>query len=149
MRRRKRNRKKAFMLVYIQFLISAASVWMVLVAFDSEGNMNPLGYAAGVLFWLGILGGVISYIIFFRRTFRKPNVLKFFSNKPAVIADIVFIISLAATIFLVCTNSANQIAAVMFVFLLVLSLYSHFLLNGKIFTAILIENKKGKGDSRK
>ena len=111
-----RDKKKAFAIVYIQFLISAVSVWMVLGAFDAEGKLNTLGYTAGVLFWLGILGGVI--------------------------------ISLAATIFLVNRRNVNQIAVIMFIFLLVLSLYSHFLLNGKIFTAILIENKKGKGDSR-
>ena len=121
---------------------------MVLGAFDAEGKLNPLGYTAGVLFWLGILGGVVSYILFFRKAYKGPNVLKFFSNKPAMAADVVLIISLAATIFLANRRNVNQIAVMMFIFLLVLSLYSHFLLNGKIFTAILIENKKGKGDSR-
>ena len=143
-----RDKKKAFTSVYIQFLISAVSVWMVLGAFDAEGKLNPLGYTAGVLFWLGILGGVVSYILFFRKAYKGPNVLKFFSNKPAMAADVVLIISLAATIFLANRRNVNQIAVMMFIFLLVLSLYSHFLLNGKIFTAILIENKKGKGDSR-
>ena len=95
-----RDKKKAFAIVYIQFLISAVSVWMVLGAFDAEGKLNTLGYTAGVLFWLGILGGVVSYIIFFRKAYKGPNVLKFFSNKPAMAADVVLIISLAATIFL-------------------------------------------------
>lgn len=140
-----RKINKRFMVVYIQFLISALSVWMVLAAFDAEGNMKPLGYAGGAVFWLGILGGVVSYIIFFRKKFHRPNVLKFFSNKPAMTADAVLIISLVVTIFLENRNYANKIVAVMFVFLLILSLYSHFLLNGKIFTKILIENRKKKG----
>lgn len=139
---KKISRKQAFTIAYIPFLISAASVWMILGAFDTEGNMNALGYIAGSLFWLGLLGGIGSYIYFFRKRYQGPNVLKFFSNKPAMAADVIFIISLAVNILLVKQDYTNRIVALLFIFLLLLSLYSHFLFNGKIFTKILIENKK-------
>lgn len=142
---RKISTKKAFVIVYIEFLVSAASVWMVLSAFDAEGNLSPLGYAGGILFWLGLFGGIISYAVFFRKRFKGPNVLRFFSNNAAITADVTAIVSLAAVILFANQTDVNQFAALLSTFLLQVGIYSHFLLNGKIFTEILIENKKQKG----
>lgn len=139
------EKRKEFFVVSVAFLISALSAWMILAAFDSEGNMNIWGYVAGVLFWLGLLGGIAGYILFFRKAYPKPNVLKFFSNKPAIAADGIFILSAAVTIYGTCRGGMNQIVEVAAIFLLLLSLYMHFLLNGKVFTEILLNSEKGKG----
>lgn len=136
--------KKKFMAVSTAFVISAASVWLVLAAFDPEGNMNAYGYVAGALFWLGLLGGIVGYFLCFRKAYEGPNVLRFFSNKPASVTDAVLIISAAATAYSVWKGTGNEIVILASVSLLMLSIYFHFLLNGKIFTEILLQHKKGR-----
>lgn len=124
--------------------MSAASVWLVLAAFDKEGNMNTLGYVAGAVFWLGLIGGIIGYILCFRKAYPKPNVWKFFSNKPAKAVDGILVLSAAVTIYGACRVETNELIVLMEIFLLLLSIYFHFLLNGKVFTEILQEDKKGR-----
>lgn len=137
--------KKKFTIISVPFLLSAVSVWMVPGAFDPEGNLNAMGYAAGILFWAGLLGGGISYFVCFRKRHLRPGFLKAFSNKPAAAADGTFLISLAALIVLSHLAQSIQAAELLFTFLLLLSVYAHFLFNGKIFSEILAENKRGKG----
>lgn len=136
--------KKKFLLISVSFFLSATSLWMVLGAFDQAGNMNALGYAAGVIFWLGLFVGIAGYIFCFRKAYPGPNILKFFSNKPAKVTDGILIVSAAVTIYGACRVETNELVILTAVFLLVLSLYFHFLLNGKVFTEILQENKKGR-----
>ena len=54
--------KKKFLLISVSFFLSAASLWMVLGAFDQAGNMNALGYAAGAIFWLGLFTGTLPSV---------------------------------------------------------------------------------------
>ena len=136
--------KKKFLLISVSFFLSAASLWMVLGAFGQAGNMNALGYAAGAIFWLGLFTGIVGYIFCFRKAYPGPNILKFFSNKPAKVTDGILIVSAAVTIYGACRVETNELVILTAVFLLVLSLYFHFLLNGKVFTEILQENKKGR-----
>ena len=136
--------KKKFLLISVSFFLSAASLWMVLGAFDQAGNMNALGYAAGAIFWLGLFTGIVGYFFCFRKAYPGPNILKFFSNKPAKVTDGILIVSAAVTIYGACRVETNELVILTAVFLLVLSLYFHFLLNGKVFTEILQENKKGR-----
>ena len=123
--------KKKFLLISVSFFLSAASLWMVLGAFDQEGSMNALGYAAGAIFWLGLFVGIAGYIFCFRKA-------------PAKVTDGILIVSAAVTIYGACRVETNELVILTAVFLLVLSLYFHFLLNGKVFTEILRENKKGR-----
>lgn len=139
--------KRKFLIISAAFFLSAASLWLVLAAFDQEGNMNMIGYAAGAVFWLGLLGGTAGYILCFRKAYPRPNVWKFFSNKPAVAADVILIVSAAVTIYGACRVETNEMVILTAVFLLLLGLYFHFLLNGKVFAEILLENKKGKGEN--
>lgn len=139
--------KRKFLIISAAFFLSAASLWLVLAAFDQEGNMNMIGYAAGAVFWLGLLGGIAGYILCFRKAYPGPNVWKFFSNKPAAAADVILIVSAAVTIYGACRVETNEMIILTAVFLLLLGLYFHFLLNGKVFAEILLENKKGKGEN--
>lgn len=139
--------KQKFLIISASFFLSAASVWLVLAAFDQEGHMNVLGYMAGTVFWLGLLGGIAGYIICFRKRYPKPNVWKFFSNRPAIAADGILIVSAAVTIYGACRVETGEMVILTAVFLLLLSIYFHFLLNGKVFAEILLESKKGKGEN--
>ena len=60
------------------------------------------------------------------------------------VTDGILIVSAAVTIYGACRVETNELVILTAVFLLVLSLYFHFLLNGKVFTEILRENKKGR-----
>lgn len=89
--------KQRFLLAAAAFFLSAASVWFVPAAFDETGSMNGLAYAAGALFWVGLLGGTAVYVLSFRKKYKRPNVLKFFSNGAALVSDGVLFISAGVT----------------------------------------------------
>ena len=109
--------KRKFLLISISFFLSAASLWMVLGAFDQEGSMNALGYAAGAIFWLGLFVGIAGYIFCFRKAYPGPNILKFFSNKPAKVTDGILIVSAAVTIYGACRVETNELVILTAVFL--------------------------------
>ena len=129
-----------FCVIYLGFLISAASVWLIPMSFDTKGNMNGMGYAAGAAFWAGLLCGILGYALCFRNM-ERPKMRHIFNNKPAIAADVVLAASLAVVIYSV-FREVNEIIGLMAAFLLLTSLYSHFLLNGKVFFYIINEQKE-------
>lgn len=129
-----------FGVIYLGFLISAASVWMIPMSFDTKGNMNGLGYVTGAVFWAGLLCGILGYILCFRNM-EKPGMRHIFNNKPAIAADVILVVSLAVVIYSI-YRGVNEMVGILAIFLLLISLYSHFLLNGKAFFYILNEKKE-------
>lgn len=144
------NQKSAFIIVYISFLVSALSTWLLPMAFDKTDHLSMAGYATGVIFWLGMLVGIVGYILFFGKKYGSPNITKMFQNIPAIVADVVFVLSLAGTIYSAIHFEINQWIAVTALFLLILSLYSHFLFNGKVFQHVYMEMmSSNKGMNKK
>lgn len=143
--------KKWFSLVMLAFAVSSVSVILVPFAVGKDGNLNSLGYAAGIMFWAGLLLGIAGYILLNKKaniqgkentekedTEKKkiPDVLRFFSNPPAKVMDGILIIGIIGTIYCGIHAEVNQIIAVVFLLFLVLGIYAHVLLNGKIYRCI-------------
>ena len=137
--------KKGFLGVMLAFFISSFSI-------NKSEELNTAGYISGVLFWLGLLTGSAVYFYLYyknkamiQRTIehpKKPAVINFFSNKPGSISDIVLIISLAVSIYCAVKITVNSAVVLIFLFLLLISIYGHFLFNGKIYRYICNMQKK-------
>ena len=129
------------------FAVSAASALLIPFALDSEGNLNGAGYAAGVMFWAGLIIGCAGYTgIRIREKLCKrklPSALCFFSNIPAAVMDCLLIAGIIGTICCTVNESANQMAAAVFLLFALAGIYAHFLLNGKLYQHIW-NNKSNK-----
>lgn len=44
------------------FLLSALTPALIPFAVDKNGDLTQIGYAAGALFWLGLLLGIAAYL---------------------------------------------------------------------------------------
>lgn len=138
--------KKWFLLVMLAFIISAASILLVPFSINAEGDLNILGYTAGVIFWAGFLAGTSGYIVLNKKIDIKPeikfanknlpDVMRFFSNPPAKVMDVFFIMGLIGTVYCASNAAANQVAAILFLVFMVAGLYAHILFNGKIYQYI-------------
>lgn len=137
--------RKRFAGVLAAFAISALSPVLIPFALDGDGNLNGAGYAAGGMFWLGLIAGIAGYILLYLRykkmqteetKRRRPSPLCFFSNRPAQVMDAVLIIGLIGTIYCIVNVTVNQIVAVVFLLLALTGIYAHFLLNGNVYQYI-------------
>lgn len=137
--------KKGFAGVMAAFAVSALSPMLIPFALNGDGNLNGAGYAAGAMFWLGLITGIAGYILLYLK-YRKrgtkkakrrlPSPLCFFSNRPAQVMDVVLIVGLIGTIYCTVNVTVNQILAVVFLLLALAGIYAHFLLNGDVYQYI-------------
>lgn len=138
--------KKWFLLVMLAFAVSSSSVLLVPFAVGEDGSLNTVGYVSGILFWGGLLAGIGGYILINKKTdFQRtedmeeknvPDILKFFSNPPAKIMDVILIIGIMGTIYCAANTAVSEIIATIFLLFLLVGIYSHILLNGKIYQSI-------------
>lgn len=108
--------------------------------------MNAVGYAAGGMFWAGLIAGVAAYILLCRTEKeqiqetapedKRPSGLRFFSNPPAKVMDAVLVVGIVGTIYCVVNITVNQMVAAVFLLLMLAGIYAHFLLNGKVYQYI-------------
>ena len=103
------------------FLLSALTPALIPFAVDKNGDLTQIGYAAGALFWLGLLLGIAAYLFLARKAKplteqagkrKLPSVICFFSNTPAIAADAVMIVSIAATIYCALHIEVNDFLAI-------------------------------------
>lgn len=135
--------RKGFLGVSAAFMVSAVTPLLIPFALDSEGNLNAAGYAAGLMFWAGLIAGCAGYALLWRksekkmpeeiRNEKKPAAIRFFSNRVSKITDIILIISFIVTVYCMVNTNANQTVAAVVLFIMLAALYLHFLLNGKIY----------------
>ena len=124
------------------FVIS--SLIMVLMPLTGNSNRPAVAYIPGIVFWLGLLGGVLFYSLSvwklkssdtYRRfeEERRIGALSPGATPEGLIADILFIpsliLSIAGTFFL----RLPDILMVAAMWIAILSLYGHFILNGKVY----------------
>lgn len=138
--------KKRFTVVLLLYAISAVTPVLIPFSMNSKGSLNPVGYLAGAMFWIGLAGGSIGYYLIIRKAKSeilnniskrsRPSALYFFSNRPAMATDIVLIISVIGTIYCAVNVTVNQIVAAIFLLLMLTGIYAHFLLNGNVYQYI-------------
>lgn len=155
MRHMKKKMKRQLMIPLCCFaLTSLAILIMPFTASSETGMQQGLGYAAGILFWAGLVSGIITFIAvnrknrkFIREQKEKGNLPAgrwFFRNQPAAVVDSLLIVSLTATIIIAAGASFGSVPEIIFLLVLVTTAYLHFLVNGNLFTYILLKEKAGK-----
>lgn len=144
--------KIIFGLTVLLFCISAISPVLIPFAIDENGMMNVMGYLSGGMFWFGLLSGGVLYIVLMikakpRRRGRRgkkqlPAIFRFFSNTVAKITDSLLIIGLCGTVYCSTGRVDSQIVVVIFLVLLLIGIYTHFLFNGKVYQYICNSKEK-------
>ncbi len=139
-----------FALILAAFLVSACTPLSVPFALGSDGTLNTLGRITGVLFWSGLIGGVLGYILLSRkrkkvpetapgeqkRSGRPPAPFRFFSTKAAVVTDTVMIFALAGVVFCALRSETPAPVAVVCLLLSLAGIYSHFIFNGNLYHSL-------------
>lgn len=152
-----KNIKILFAVVSVFFGISGFSVLLTPYSVMDNGKLAPAGYAAGILFWAGMILGIMAYVLLYREykktgiTEAKPahKLLRYVcSNPAATVADVLLAAALVMMVYVSVNIRFSQTVAMISLFLLVISIYAHFLLNGKVFRYIyknyLEKRKEGK-----
>lgn len=144
-----KNIKLLFGLTAGFFFISAVSVLLTPFSVNENGSLETIGYVSGVLFWAGLILGIAAYLMLIREYKKmavaeevpKRKIYCYVGNNPvAAAADILFAVSLIVTIYAAVNIRFHQTAALVFLFLLVVSFYAHFLFNGKVFRYLYRNN---------
>lgn len=140
--------RKGLLAVMGAYFLSSMSVVIVPFAVNGNGKLTAAGYTAGILFWLGLLAGSGGYVYLYSKNKEKmqglgrPAVVRFFSGRMGIAADITMIVSLTVSVYCAVKITVNPVVSLVFLFLLVLSVYGHFIFNGKIYRYICQNTKK-------
>lgn len=117
--------------------------------------VEELGFIPGILFWGGLLTGVVLQIVLetrLRSLFARYNVkrgtipktrnglLSFGSNPLAAVADVCLIVSVAATILAFILTKGTGYLCYVCLSILTFSFCMHCILNGRIY--IFVKNQK-------
>lgn len=151
------KRLKNMYFVYIFFLlIFSLSFALMPFGIGSDGQIKKIIYLIGAMFWIGLIGIIISSIqvsklgkIISERLEDNENdkkrvgIISFFQTKPAKIADLILIISLVLLIvFCVFTN--YTILKFLLISIVVFSFGMHCVLNGINYSYIANRKKRGR-----
>ena len=113
-------------------------------------------FFSGYVFWAGLLGGIVTQILlnaqrkaFFRRNHisyknskkSRVGILRFFANRPAMIADIVCGAALLGTVVSMIVTKGYGYVCYVFISLTVFSFILHCIFNGRNFDFILNKSK--------
>lgn len=160
-------KKKKFdrMLFYISLgCMVLLSISFMLMPFASERLIEGdsiINNVTGALFWLSLLGGYTTVIILNHR--RKhiimenetqhtdirdkyPGIIRVFSNIPAKIADITFVIGLVGFIICIATANSDKFITYIMLSVTVLAFHMHCMLNGKNYVYIKSAKMRSEQD---
>ena len=113
-------------------------------------------FVSGIVFWTGLVGGSVMQIMLNAQRkdfFRKNNIsykntkksragiARFFTNRPAKIADVSFCVSLMATVIALIATKGYGYLCYVFISLTVFSFVLHCIFNGKNFDFVLNKSK--------
>lgn len=143
-----------FKIAEIILCISALSILLVFFANYSGNVFNIItAYLMGVVFWGGLIAGYVLLFIVNKhrkqksssqKAEKKPKfgIITFFSNKPAIIADVVMCLSLVLTIVFTFVHVLNDGLWTVFGSIFLCAIHLHIIFNGANFKYIKsIENK--------
>lgn len=128
------------------FIFSVSFLLMPIEDGNTDNGLSLFSFAAGVMFWLGlIVGSIMQLVLSIKRknwlskhkqslcTENQPRIgiISFFKNKIAIAFDVVFILSWIGFVFsLVLTNTVGYVCYV-FAGLVSFSFCAHCIFNGK------------------
>lgn len=145
MRRAKRVGRNLLALSLIGYAATALSVLMIPLAIDGNGNLTAAGYTAGSMFWLGLIFGLVFFILAWKKVHNEPfyqkikswfgpGAFSFGRNRPALISDILCGISLIALILGNTIWHFPDLVTTGILIIFVLTFLWHFVLNGRVYT---------------
>ena len=156
---RKKLKKQLLISLCCFSLISLAVLLMPLAGERETLTQRGLNCAVGILFWIGLLSGILSCVFIHRKNRkylsvhidkgRRPAAVRFFSTRAAVPADSVLIVSLIGVIAGNISKQFHPAADYIFLFLFVTALYLHFLANSNLFHYIEQSTAKKTGRRKK
>lgn len=138
--------KVLFLLSETAYFISAASIWLIPISDSTVESTGAVSYIPGILFWIGLVLGVLFWALAYGkcrllegykriRGKSRPGFITFFSNKPAIAADVLFILSLILTGVSAFVRM-NFILSLCSLFVLLFTFHLHYLLNGRVYKYI-------------
>lgn len=129
------QRKKYFFVSLLAIGISAAAILFVpMVSEFREQNIMWPTYAVAFAFWIGLLVCYGIQVAVFQKEKnpgkrKLPAVVRFFSNRYALVADIMLLLSFVIVI-LMNRFAVQGVIAFLFIAVFYLSFHMHCLLNG-------------------
>jgi hypothetical protein len=141
------KQKKLLIVQIIMFLLSAISIALTsITTYDSTITRTVISIIIGSLFWLGIIGGILTGFVLKNKI--KPNlqngkkigIVCFFKNKYSAIFDVLMLVSFVISVIEIVAKS-DSVFAIIVIALFIFSFEMHCVLNGKIFE--YINSKKG------
>lgn len=139
--------KKDILLFRMSIVMLFVSSFAILLSFvgDYNGSFLNIIFAllTGILFWIGLILGYVFLAVVnsHRKRFEKKNgidgntnkvgAVTFFRNKPAILFDILFIVSLISTLIFMFVPFLDKGIALILLSVCLFSLHMHCILNGK------------------
>jgi hypothetical protein len=121
------------------FLISSSVVLFVpYLSFEAGSKNKTAAYALGGAFWLFLIGGIAFQIILTRLRKKnstspraRPVLLRFCSNKAAIVFDLLLVLSLIGNIVFLFLISDLEWLQISVIFGLILGIEMHFVFNSE------------------
>ena len=151
------NGKKINIFLYASlcafFVMSIDFMFMPIGINDFSKNYKAVSIVTGIIFWLGLIAGITLFILYalkckaqfnqiqkYNDNFgtadnKRIGLISFFSNRVALVSDVVFILS--AILFAVLMIFTKRTAYICYIVLslLVFSFITHCIFNGKIYNS--------------
>lgn len=128
----------------VGYATTALSVLLIPRAVDEKGNLTALGYTAGSLFWLGLIFGLVMFILGWNVARKEsqyqrikgwfgPGAFGFFRNPLAIVTDSLCGLSLIAIILGNTIWHYPDYLMVTALIIFVMTFLWHFIVNGRVF----------------
>lgn len=151
----KRNHMAYLIVSVVAFLVFSISFLLVPVEADTtEQGTNVYTIVAGLMFWIGLVVGIVMQVIlsilrrkwFLRNKVKLPltnqpklGLISFFKNKTAMVFDVMLVVSIIGLVLAMVATDAVGYSCYVFMALTSFSFCAHCIFNGKIY--YFIENK--------
>ena len=138
------------------FAFSLSFLLMYIDTDKTEQALNVFDVIVGVMFWLGLVIGIIMQILLSRRIkgfyvknnnriaergkYQKIGLIAFFQNRIASFFDAIFIFSLVVLVAVIVLTNATGLECYIFTALTSFSFCAHCIFNGKNY--FFIKNRK-------
>ena len=150
-----KNKRLWRMLLLSMISFGMVAVFLCLMFFiesDPSKEISVFSLICGIGFWVFFLSGIVLQVMLALQVHRRNNeaiqkrlgFIHFNSNKPALISDIVFGISLAVFLAFMIFTSGTSIFDYLSLSILFLSFCMHCILNGSTYAYIAKEKKEEK-----
>lgn len=142
MKSHRKRERLLFQVSAISFLIASATVFLTAAIPDAGGEYSLFSNLTGILFWLGMLLGVLCFCLIWIRIKKdkhyirlkkstRPGAVSFAATRAGMAADCltaVFFVLLPIGFFLKLPDAVTMF----FFFIFLYSFCLHFLLNGRV-----------------